>query len=155
MNGVYVLDRWPFPDRRLAVTVSSYVASTGELIDTDILVNGEMQLAVLDGERHAGDRYDLVLVLTHELGHALGLDESDVSGATMFHRIRPGETQRRELSVDDVDGALALYGMRSPALAGGCHVARSRGRAPAALILLGAAVALCRRSRRGGPRAHA
>lgn len=108
VNGVYVLARWPFEDRRLAVTVSSYREGTGELVDTDVLVNGEMAFGVTD--ECAADRFDLSVVLTHELGHVLGLDESEVFGATMWPNTRMGETARRELSVDDVDGVLALYG---------------------------------------------
>jgi len=140
VNGVYLLDRWPFPDERLAVTVSTYVEGTGELIDTDILINGEMELAVLDPEGTDDDRYDLVLVLTHELGHVLGLDESEVVEATMWHRIGRGETTRRELATDDVDGALALYPTAHFAreeAGGGCSVVASGvpGRMPLALVV--------------------
>lgn len=149
VNGVYVLDRWPFPEPKLAVTVSRYSPATGELIEADILINGEMPLAVLDGERPDA-RYDLVLVLTHELGHVLGLDESGDAEATMWHRIGRGETDRRALSVDDVDGALALYPPGAPAMGGGCAAAprgeRARVLAP---VALGIALAAARRRRRG------
>jgi MYXO-CTERM domain-containing protein len=157
VNGVYVLERWPFTDERLAVTVSTYAEGTGALIDTDILINGEMELAVLepedaDPEEADTERYDLVLVLTHELGHALGLDESDVTDATMWHRIGPGETARRELATDDVDGALALYsgavdtGPTGPD--GGCSVAPHHGAGRVPLAALVAALALALRRRR-------
>ena len=127
INGVYVLARWPFEDRRLAVTVSSYRDDTGELVDADILVNGEMAFEVAT-EECAADRFDLTLVLTHELGHVLGLDESDVFGATMWPNTRMGESARRELSVDDVDGVVALYGGAPTPVAAryGCSVAATR-----------------------------
>ena len=105
INGVYLVQDWPFSFRALAVTLTTYNDDTGELIDTDIIINGEMRFG-LSGERN---RYDLDTVLTHELGHVLGLDESDVRGATMFPDTRRGETDRRQLSTDDVDGILSLY----------------------------------------------
>lgn len=157
VNGVYLLDRWPFPDERLAVTVSTYVEGTGELIDTDILINGEMELAVLDPEGAADGRYDLVLVLTHELGHVLGLDESEVVEATMWHRIGRGETTRRELATDDVDGALALYPTAHPAkeeAGGGCSVVASDAPGRLPLVFVVALVALLGR-RLSGDRARA
>lgn len=109
VNGVYVLERWPFPDRRLAVTVSTRVEATGELLDTDVLVNGEMAFDMLSEGHRPGDRFDLGLVITHELGHVLGLDESERPEATMWPDIRPGEMRRRELAADDVDGVMDLY----------------------------------------------
>lgn len=105
VNGVYLVRDWPFSFRALAITLTSYNENTGELIDTDVIINGEM-LFGFSGERN---RYDLDTVLTHELGHVLGLDESSVPGATMFPNTRKGETDRRELSTDDVDGIMSLY----------------------------------------------
>lgn len=137
VNGVYVLERWPFADRRLAVTISVYAEDTGVLIEADVLVNGEMPLATSG----AAADFDLTLVLTHELGHVLGLDESDVPEATMWPDIRRGEIERRALAPDDVDGVTALYpAARSPMRAGaGCSVS---GRAPARWWIALALVAL-------------
>ena len=130
VNGVYVLARWPFEDRRLAVTVSTYAEATGELIDADILINGEMPFAVLADEREhgmPGAPYDLDLVLTHELGHVLGIDESEIEEATMWHRIGRGEMSRRTLAVDDVDAALALYPAGALDAPAGCSVSARGG----------------------------
>lgn len=105
VNGVYLVERWPFSFRALAVTLTTYNDNTGQLIDTDIIINGEMPFG-FSGDRNS---YDLDTVLTHELGHVLGLDESNVPGSTMFPDTRRGETNRRELSTDDVDGIMSLY----------------------------------------------
>jgi hypothetical protein len=52
-------------------------------------------------------RRDLRTVATHEIGHALGLCHSSVSGAVMWPSY---EGERRVLTQDDIDGIQALYG---------------------------------------------
>ena len=147
INGVYVLSRWPFADRRLAVTISTYRDDTGELLDTDVLINGEMALE-LGREECRPDRYDLGLLMTHELGHVLGLDESDVRSATMWPASRMGEMDRRELAVDDVDAALALYAAETPPAARArCSAATTRSRPSALLLGISAFVGLARLGR--------
>lgn len=122
VNGVYLVRDWPFSFRALAVTLTTYNDITGELIDTDIIINGEMPYSI-SGERN---KYDLDTVLTHELGHVLGLDESEVRGSTMFPDTSRGETDRRELSTDDIDGILSLYSnQRMSAI--GCNAIMGRG----------------------------
>lgn len=128
VNGVYLVRDWPFSFRALAITLTSYNENTGELIDTDVIINGEM-LFGFSGERN---RYDLDTVLTHELGHVLGLDESSVPGATMFPNTSRGETDRRELSTDDVDGILSLYQTVPSA---GCNTI-TRGRTSGNVLLV-------------------
>lgn len=51
--------------------------------------------------------YDVEYVLTHEIGHALGLDHPGARGHVMAFRYL--ETSR-QLSTGDVAGAVALYG---------------------------------------------
>jgi len=122
VNGVYLVRDWTFPFRALAITLTTYNDITGEMIDTDIIINGEMPFSI-SGERN---KYDLDTVLTHELGHVLGLDESEISGSTMFPDTRRGETDRRELSTDDIDGILSLYSnQRMSAI--GCNITIGRG----------------------------
>lgn len=147
VNGVHVLSHWPFPDRRLAVTVSAHEQTTGELIDADILVNGEMAFALLEDERAGEPRYDIELVLTHELGHVLGLGESAVPDATMWPTIRPGELERRELAADDVDGISTLYATPDAPLPAGCSIGRSgrTGGLGAVVVLLACITARRRR----------
>jgi hypothetical protein len=112
-SGVYVLCDWPYGDR-LAVTMLSHDSLTGQVVDADILVNGEKPLSMLtEGASHrpphAGAPYDLAAVLTHEMGHVLGLDESDVPEATMWPKIRRGDTEPRTLAPDDEQGVEAIY----------------------------------------------
>ena len=109
VNSVHLLHRWPeHLGERLAVTVSTY-DHAGRLLDTDILINGEMPFDVLD-EHEPARRFDLPSVLAHEVGHVLGLDESEVPEATMYSRLRRGQVFQRTLHTDDEAGVMALYG---------------------------------------------
>lgn len=121
-NGVYFMNPWPFPKEQLAVTVSTY-ASNGRMIGADVLINGETDYALLaDGEDHIGmHQHDLGAVLTHEMGHVLGLDESpDDDTATMWPYIRAGEVHQRTLAEDDEQGVIEAYAGAAPAEAAGC-----------------------------------
>jgi hypothetical protein len=157
-NGIYFMKPWPFPKEQLAVTVSTY-ASNGRMIGADILVNGETDYGLLaDGEDHAGMRqHDLGAVLTHEMGHVLGLDESpDDESATMWPYIRAGEVHQRTLSDDDEQGVIEAYAGAAPTETMGCGqasvVGAPRASQPLAAygwsLAVGGLVVTRRRSRR-------
>jgi len=110
-NGVYLMHPWPFAREQLAVTVSTYDLD-GRMIGADILVNGDSDYALLvEGDDSPGmAHHDLAAVLTHEMGHVLGLDESpDDKSATMWPYIRGGDVHQRTLSEDDEQGIVAAY----------------------------------------------
>src|SRR5690606_19320935 len=52
---------------------------------------------------------DLQNTLTHESGHFYGLGHSDVNASTMAPGARIGETNKRDLEPDDVEGICAAY----------------------------------------------
>jgi hypothetical protein len=110
-NGVYLMMPWPFAREQLAVTVSTYDLD-GHMIGADVLINGESDYAMLPDLQDAPGmtHHDLAAVLTHEVGHVLGLDESpDDPSATMWPYIRGGDVHQRTLSEDDEQGIVAAY----------------------------------------------
>lgn len=55
--------------------------------------------------------HDIQNCITHEFGHMLGLYEEFVeTEATMYHKAAPGETKKRDLHQDDLNGFFAIYG---------------------------------------------
>lgn len=52
---------------------------------------------------------DLESVLTHEIGHLLGLSHSSVKEAVMYPSLRPRD-KRADLNIDDIKGVQSLYG---------------------------------------------
>ncbi|HKU37998.1 MAG TPA: matrixin family metalloprotease [Polyangiales bacterium] len=133
-NGVYWMNPWPYPKDQLAVTVSTYAAN-GRMIGADVLINAEVQYALLDDAADHPDmqQHDLGAVLTHELGHVLGLDESpDDESATMWPYIRSGEVHQRTLSEDDEQGVIEAYAGQAPSSPAGCGQASVVGAARSA-----------------------
>jgi len=58
---------------------------------------------------------DIQGVLTHELGHALGLAHSSVPGSTMYPAASGNGVAARSIEADDVAGIQAIYGAAGPA----------------------------------------
>jgi hypothetical protein len=157
-NGVYVVCDWPY-GALLAVTVGSHDAYSGEILDADILINGDARLSVLHepdepDEAHGASHrdFDLASVVTHEVGHVLGLEESGVRGATMWPTTRRGETEQRTLEIDDEEGIAAMYqGAPGNVAVTACTAAPGRighARRGSLVMLLLAGIALARRRRR-------
>jgi matrixin len=121
----------PLANGALAITVITFDAHAKEILDADVVLNGEHGFAFFDHDaRDEGmSTYDLQNVLTHELGHLLGLGEdmTDVD-ATMYAFSQPGETGKRDLEVVDKDSIAALYDEEFEADAqGGCGGAAIAG----------------------------
>ncbi len=121
----------PLANGALAITVITFDAHAKEILDADVVLNGEHGFSFFDHDsRDEGmSTYDLQNVLTHELGHLLGLGEdmSDVD-ATMYAFSQPGETGKRDLEVVDKDSIAALYDEEfGPEAQGGCGGAAIAG----------------------------
>lgn len=139
INGIYLADEWTYESGRLAVTLTTFRTDTGQLQDADVVLNP-------DYFPEARNRYDLARVFSHELGHVLGLGESEVANATMWPAI-PGGAQLRPISDDDLDGLAAIYGRQNYTLTL-CSASPGGRRPMAPLTFLLAGVILTQRRRR-------
>jgi hypothetical protein len=130
----------------LAVTLISYDDLTGDVIDADIVVNGKYAFVELaagvqassdalpvsteggDGAPNdAANAFDLQHVVTHEVGHALGLgDQRNDQTAMMYAYTMPGDATLRAPSSDDLDGLASLYGSANRAGCGSANLAGAR-----------------------------
>jgi len=103
-------DAWPEdeyhdPDA-VALTTLTYERSTGRILDSDVEMNGfRFTFTTSD----TGVEFDVWNTMAHEAGHMFGLDESDVSSATMSPRTYAGDLSNRDLSADDVEAACTIY----------------------------------------------
>lgn len=100
--------KWPYSQRPIAYTAVTYNPTTGEIVDADIEMNGEDFVFTTDPAKHHW-MIDIQNTVTHELGHAVGLDHSDDELATMYAASAPGETHKRTLNEDDIAGLCTLY----------------------------------------------
>ncbi len=97
---------WPYGSERLALTTTNFDPETGDLRDADMEINGfDYDFTVSDEEVE----YDLLSVVTHEVGHFLGMNHSPVDAATMTPTASFGTTDLRSLDPDDVAGICLLY----------------------------------------------
>ncbi len=85
----------------LAVTQSVYNSSTGRIIESDILIKDTVLFSnSTSSELYIGD------LLSHEVGHLIGLDHSTMPFSTMFYKLIRGQ---HTLSFDDYIGKKTLY----------------------------------------------
>lgn len=128
-NVIYFAESgYPRAGRALAITILTFDSQSGAIVDCDIVVNGPRAFVVLSDDAHApsgarsvatedgagdddeGQRFDLVHVLAHEMGHALGLgDEANDARALMYPFTMPGDASMRAPRNDDANGLAIIY----------------------------------------------
>ena len=152
--GIYFRDDgWPHAaaDETLALTTHYFGQSNGEIQYSDIEINsGEKPFTVRDAEKGT----DLEAVITHEVGHYIGLahspePESIMAPSYCQSDARCSETREiaRDLGADDVAAVCALYppgGLANDdgAAPGACGLARGPVSPPEGEPLPVAAVAV-------------
>jgi hypothetical protein len=108
-NIVNFISSWPssYGSANGTIGITMSMANGYELTEFDMNFN-EQTYTFVDGQPGSGHQVDLQSVGTHEFGHAVGLDHSGSSSATMYASYDNG-TGQRTLSQDDINGVCALY----------------------------------------------
>ncbi len=92
----------------IAKTSVTYNDETGEIYDADIEVNAANNTVTITEDPRKIE-YDLRSILTHEVGHFIGIAHSPQSSAVMFESYSPPSTAQRKLTADDVAAVCAIY----------------------------------------------
>jgi hypothetical protein len=95
----------------LAATLTGYYttqAGDDRINDADIYTNTAFQY-FSSGEPACSGEYDIDGIMTHEVGHVIGLGHSTVTGATMYPSVSACNTANRSLEADDRAGRDDLY----------------------------------------------
>jgi hypothetical protein len=144
---------WPYMNAEdtLALTTITYNTETAEIYDADVEINSfDATFTTTDDPNLVNA--DLLSVLTHEVGHFLGLSHAPQRVATMYPEYAPKDTHQRTLDADDAAGICEIYppgrnvgaaceprhGFSSECAVAeedGCGIAR-RPRSPLGLVML-------------------
>lgn len=101
----------PLANGALAITVITFDAQAKQILDADIVLNGEHTFGFFSPDKKIpGVVYDLQNVLTHEMGHFFGLGEQfEDEDATMYAYSQAGEIVKRDLGEADITEISTLY----------------------------------------------
>jgi hypothetical protein len=104
-----------FGSQTLAVTY--WRSSNSRIVEADVLFNNRQAFDSYRGPLRFGSNGfaigDIRRVLTHELGHALGLDHPDQHGQNVDAIMNSVTSDRETLSNDDINGAQSMYSTAS------------------------------------------
>lgn len=90
----------------VGITEVTYKNNSGEILEADILLNDNFTFSTdISADSYLGN------VITHEMGHFLGLGHSQVAGSSMFYSLSLGQS---ELHPDDQAGAYSIYPTGNP-----------------------------------------
>lgn len=98
-------------DRIIAVTSIWYTLRGREIVEFDMIFNTRFNWGNADIDQSL---MDLQNIVTHELGHAVGLADiysETCSAVTMYGYSQEGERDKRTLEQPDINGIYRIYGM--------------------------------------------
>jgi predicted Zn-dependent protease len=96
----------------LAATLTGYYHQEGALYfidDADVYTNTRYSYTSSRETDGCSGEYDIDSIMTHEVGHVIGLGHSSVAGATMYPSVSACNIANRTLEADDLAGKNALY----------------------------------------------
>lgn len=102
-------DCWQHSAETLALTTTTYKGHTGQILDADIEINA---VAVFSQT----GVFDLQGVVTHEVGHALGLDHSPDARSTMYPTYPSGPGSLSVIDEGSRQAMCTIYPPGSPAV---------------------------------------
>lgn len=83
-----------------------HLGITHKLFEGDRITNATIQINSLYRKQWNADRLDLLTILRHEIGHAIGLGHDDDETSIMYEFAGP----RKKISNRDIEAAWTLYG---------------------------------------------
>jgi hypothetical protein len=95
----------------LAATLTGYyISQSGDdrIYDADVYTNTSHNFSS-SGEACSGTEFDINGIMTHEVGHVIGIGHTSVSGATMYPSVSACNTTVRSLEADDRAARDDLY----------------------------------------------
>jgi hypothetical protein len=108
----FVDDSVPLGSEAIATTFTFFtIDGTGSLViqEADIAVSTSIKLSTAGDP----DKYDIQSVITHEVGHLLGLDHSALLSSVMSPYPAAGQLDQRTVSYDDMAGLASIYPQNS------------------------------------------
>lgn len=100
-------EKWPFGKAVIAQTTVVRNTLDGTIVDADILINDvDLNFCLVTC---AAGKHDLQSTLTHEIGHFLGMDHSEVAEARMAPYVGQGPADPLALHDDDRLGVCTAY----------------------------------------------
>jgi MYXO-CTERM domain-containing protein len=100
-------DEWPLDLGKVTQTVLTVQRKSGHVLDADILLRDTKHVFCLDS--CGPGQYPLRAVLLREIGHLLGMGDSEDAEAVLAANFQPGAHVSADLSVPDMACACQIY----------------------------------------------
>jgi len=108
----FMEQNWPADwVKGISLAVPVYDGPTGDVSETDVVFNADPKRGYKWNTAYVcpSDKMDLLNVAVHEIGHLIGLNHSLDLYDAMYYKILTGETSKRRLTADDIQGVCAIY----------------------------------------------
>jgi len=121
-GGTTTIDDWAYDGHNVctfvmystgSIATTYYWFSGGNIYECDIVFN-DLDYQWNGVGDPAYNEMDIWNIAAHEFGHWLSLGHSEYYWATMYAYADYGETYKRDLYFDDIDGIQAIYGIAGP-----------------------------------------